>query len=356
MRRLVLIGVAIIVVAAAAYTAWWFRAADGLAAGVGTWQAARRAEGWDVALGKVSVGGYPFRLEAVADGFSIGRASPVPWRWTGPRLTASAPPWGGRELALEAPGAHRIEATMPHGPVTLALDAATAHGTVQVGPHGRIARLDAVLAGVDGRTGDGANFHADTVVLALTGAPPGQPAATANGVHAPEAGRLHLVADGIAIDGATTGALGRKIDHFEADIVLDGRLPDGPTRAALDAWRVDGGTVELRKVRIDWGEFQGEADGTLALDSDMQPIGAFTTRLWGVDQALDALVAGGQIDVRAGAMARIVLRMLATPSTRPGVPPRVEVPLTLQDRKVYLGPAKLASVPRIDWPAPRGER
>ncbi len=360
MRRLGLIAAAVAAVLAAGYTVFWFRAADALQAGVAGWQQARRAEGWDLALGAVETTGFPFRLAAVADGFTIGRGGPVPWRWSGPRLVVSAPPWGGDDVSLDAPGAHRARADLPAGPVALALDAATAHGTARLGPDGRVAALHVVLAGVTGHSADGAPFHVDTVVLSLSGAPgpAASPAAgaAAGGLRAPEAGRLHLTADGLDLPDGAAGPLGRRIDHGEADVTLDGALPAGPSRAALAAWRDAGGTVELHRIKLDWGTFRAEANGTLALDAELQPIGAFTTRMWGVETALDALVVAGTIDARAGAMAKIVLRMMAKPAAAPGQPSEIEVPLALQDRKLYLGPAAVARLPRIDWPDGGDER
>ncbi len=355
MRRLALISAAVAVVLAAGYTAYWFRAADGLKTGVARWEAARRAEGWDLALGNVSIDGFPFRLKAVADGFAIGRPAPVPWRWQGARLALSVPPWGGDTVSLDAPGAHHVHLALPGGPLDLALAAQTAHGTARLAPDGRIAALDAVLAGVSGQDADGGKFHADTIVLSFTGAPK-PPAGTNAGPQAPQAGRLHLTADGIDLPDGATGPLGRHVAHVELDIALDGALPAGPSRPALAAWRAAGGTVELNDVKIDWGAFRAEANGTLALDSDLQPIGAFTTHLWGVDNALDALVDTGRIDARAGAMAKIVLRVMAKPASDPTTPSEIQVPLSLQGRKLYLGPAALARVPRIDWPGGGEER
>ncbi len=368
MRRALVIGAALVAVAAAAYTLFWFRAADALSEGVAGWAAARRAEGWTVALGQVAVRGFPLKLEAVVGPFAIGRDAPVRWRWSGARLAASVPPWGGDKVTLDAPGAHRIEADLPDRPLDLALDAATAHGTARIGAGGKIVRLDAVLAGVAGRSVDGSKFHADSVLLAVAGGsaaardpaqpPPAGAAAAPQGqaLHPPEAGSLHITAQGLDLPDGAAPPLGPHVDRAEVDVALDGALPSGPSRAALDAWRRAGGTVELRKVAIDWGRFKAEADGTLALDADMQPIGAFTTRMSGVDDAVDSLVAAGRLKARARAMAKIVLRMMAKPSPDPAKPPEIDVPLTLQDRTLYLGPAALAHVPRIDWPGPVEER
>jgi hypothetical protein len=108
--------------------------------------------------------------------------------------------------------------------------------------------------------------------------------------------------------------------------------------------------MELAKLKLHWGEFQLEAEGSAALDSALQPIGALTTRMWGVGAAIDALVASGSVRPREGATAKIVLHTMAKPPGPAGLPPEVQVPLTVQDRRLFLGPVAVAPVPPVAWP------
>src|SRR5262249_24342200 len=155
--------------------------------------------------------------------------------------------------------------------------------------------------------------------------------------------------DGIELPEKAASTLGPRIAHAELDLVLRGAIPAAHTEAALAAWRDAGGTIDLTKLRLHWGEFQGEAEGSAALHSALQPQGALTVRAWGVSTAIDALVAAGEVRPRDGATAKVVLRAMAKPGAAPGVPPEIEVPLTIQDRKLYLGPAPIARVPTIVW-------
>ena len=50
-----------------------------------------------------------------------------------------------------------------------------------------------------------------------------------------------------------------------------------------------------------------------------------------------------------GSLAKILLSVLARPSPVDGQP-ELTVPLTLQDGHLWIGPAKLVPLPRIEWP------
>lgn len=333
----------------AGYGAWWLHAAGKLREGVAAWVEARRAEGWQITLDDVAVQGFPLRLQAVARNFAIGREAPLAWRWSGPRLVASAPPWIGRAFTLSAPGAHQMEFDAPMGHKTASFTAEKADGTVRVGDDLKIARIDVELGQIAGIWPDIGAFKAAQLLLAVTQA--AQPAsAEANSPRAAEVGRAALIAVGVDLPPGTSPALGPRIARADAEIVLLGAIPTAHTREALDAWRQAGGTLELAKLWLHWGEFQLEAAGTAALDSDLQPIGALTTRMWGVGSAIDALVAAGAVRARDGATAKVVLRAMAKPKGAPGVPPEVEAPLAVQDRRFYLGPVAIAPVPTIGWP------
>ena len=336
-------------VLAAGYGAWWLHAAGRLRDGVALWADSRRAEGWQVTFAELSTGGFPLRIEAVARSFDIAGLVPSPWRWTGPRLVISAPPWFGHEFTLSSPGAHRIEIDSPGGVRVIELAAARATGTVRADDRGRVASIEARLGGVAATESRLGAFHAERVSLALMAAPAAQPPA-AGALRPAEAGRLMAEAEDVELPPGMGAGLGPRIARFESEMALLGPIPPGPARAALDLWRDAGGTLELRKVKLLWGGFQLEAEGTMALDADRQPIGAATARMWGVGSAIDALVAAGEMRPRDGATAKIVLHMMAKNSTAQGIPPEVEAPLSVQDRRIYLGPVALAPVPRIDWP------
>ena len=348
--RIVVVAIVLALVIAA-YSAWWLHAAGRLRDGIGEWVEARRADGYVVVLEEVTVQGFPFRLQAVAREFSIGRDAPVAWHWAGPRLAASAPPWIGRRFSVTAPGAHKVEYDTPAGRRSIPFTAEKAEAAVRVGDDLKIARIDIDLEKIVADWPELGEVKTEQFLLAIgaAGGPAPSPAASPR---APEVGRLAFIAANVELpQGAAPPSLGPRIARTEAEILLLGAVPTANTKTAMAEWRDAGGTLELDKLRLHWGEFQIEAQGSVALDRELQPIGALTTRMWGVGAAIDAMVSGGQVRARDGATAKVVLRSLAKPrDPTQNVPPEIDVSLTVQDRRLYLGPIPLASMPAIAWP------
>ncbi|MBT7760018.1 MAG: DUF2125 domain-containing protein, partial [Rhodospirillaceae bacterium] len=117
--------------------------------------------------------------------------------------------------------------------------------------------------------------------------------------------------------------------------------------AALGDWRDSGGTLDIKRLHLDWGGMKFDGDGTLALDADLQPVGAMKARIKGYRELVDGLVRARQIRERDADMAKFVLNMVARAT--PGGENTVTVPVTIQDRRLFIGPASLMNLPRIDW-------
>jgi hypothetical protein len=349
-NRIVVAGIVLALVLAA-YGGWWLHAAGKLRDGIAEWAEARRADGYHVVLDDVTVQGFPLKLQAVAQGFSIGREAPVAWRWTGPRLSASGPPWIGRRFSVSAPGAHKVEYDSPAGRRSVPFTAKKADGTVRVGDDLKIARIDVDLEEITGTWPELGEVKAAQLLFAVaTPAKTEPPPATSP--RSPEVGRFAFIATGIELpQNAAPVALGSRIARFEAEILLLGAIPTAHTKKALAEWRDAGGTLEFDKLKVHWGEFQAEIQGSLALDAELQPIGALSTRMWGVGAAIDALVGGGAVRPREGATAKVVLRSLAKPGNpAQNIPAEIEVPLAVQSKKLYLGPVPITPMPLIAWP------
>ncbi|MDP6804148.1 MAG: DUF2125 domain-containing protein [Rhodospirillales bacterium] len=148
---------------------------------------------------------------------------------------------------------------------------------------------------------------------------------------------------------------GRSIELIFLDARINGPVRDGRSPAALETWRDAGGTIDVDSLRLDHGPLRVQGEGTLALDADMQPIGAFTAQLRGFFDLVEALRAQGVVEARDAVMAKVVLGALAK---RPddGGPPVLNVPLTLQDRSLYVGPVRLTRFPPVRWPALMSDR
>jgi hypothetical protein len=67
----------------------------------------------------------------------------------------------------------------------------------------------------------------------------------------------------------------------------------------------------------------------------------------GYDAILDALIASGAIKPNEAGLVRMGLSMMAQRGA--DGTPQLKTPVTIQDDAVFLGPARLAKLARIDW-------
>ena len=165
---------------------------------------------------------------------------------------------------------------------------------------------------------------------------------------------LTVEAEDITLSLEPVPGLGRKTGHLGIRSTVTGEAPgvlgDRASRMeAMARWRDSGGTLDVKSLDIRHGPLTVSGDGTLALDGTMQPIGSFTLRIRGFNEALDRLRAAGLIEPRPAALAKAVLGVLARkPGT--GGDAEIKVPLSIQERQVFVGSVTLAKLPVFGWP------
>ena len=328
LRRVFAIAVATAVVAAAGYTAYWFAAASAVRDGVAEWAEARRAEGFEVAHGEVTVNGFPTRLVAVIRQPMIARPDAEPaWRWSADGLVAEARPWAPGRIAVTLPAVQRVAYRQGDGPervVTITLEAGIAHVVVADGvassvaveasgiaagtPRGPMA-LDRLVVSVERLADDRIAVSFDARRLTL----------------APGAG----------------GPLGREVAALAATATIIGGLPEAPLRLALRAWAEAGGTVEIHSLSLQWGALALAATGTLTLDNQLRPEAALSAEITGYGGVLDGFAAAGAMAARDASIAKTFLNLMASTKSGRRV---LEVPISAQDGKLYVGPLPLVEL------------
>ena len=137
------------------------------------------------------------------------------------------------------------------------------------------------------------------------------------------------------------------IDRLALGVTLRGPVPAGPLAQAAAAWRDAGGTIDVNNLRLEWGGLGVSANGTLALDRKLQPMAAFSSGIEGFGAILKALVAADWLTEEQAALVQIALTSLSKPG--PGGRPQITAPFTIQNGKMYLGPARIGPAPRIVW-------
>ena len=321
----------------------WFTLASSMRTQTLAWVEQRRAEGFTVRYTTFELSGFPFMLLATIDEPGLGwPATQAPWAWQGKRLIMQARPWTPWRLRLALDGAHTVRLADAAGSTTYSGAAGTLTLDVVLGGGGPESG-QLTVAGLDLSTAAG------TPVIAVERADLG----ARRGFPEPEDYRasildVDLTAAGIGLPGDLDLPLGQVIGALRLEAGVRGAVPAGPWRESLAKWRDDGGTVEVARLGLAYGPLDVRANGTMALDGDMQPIGAFTAKVEGFFPLVDALKEKGLVRARDAVTAKVVLGVLAK-KPADGGPPTLNLPLTVQGRKVYAGPLALAEVPAIPW-------
>jgi hypothetical protein len=141
MRRLVLIGLAVLVVLAAAWCGFWVYAARDIETRLAAWAAAQRAQGLVAEYGNVTVTGFPLAWHMRVTAPVMTGAGPTRWEWRGEEMTAELRPWALHDVPVTFPGLHRIAGGAGGVAETLAIRAARPEGRIQLAADGRLASL-----------------------------------------------------------------------------------------------------------------------------------------------------------------------------------------------------------------------
>jgi hypothetical protein len=156
--------------------------------------------------------------------------------------------------------------------------------------------------------------------------------------------------NGLELKTLSPAPLGKTIDSLSLSFRVMGPLPDPLNKKTLMAWNSLNGVVECDAFEAVWGPLTIAMKGTVALTGDLQPEGAFAGRIAGLDKALEAFAAAGWIGKPEATLASSFIHqtMKSEPSKD-----ETEAPITLQSGGLFLGPARLGTMPVIEWPEAR---
>lgn len=326
-RKTLLVSLALLlVIAAGAVSGGWLWAAQSFESGWRTWVEARRAEGYRFSDSEPQVGGFPLRVTAhLAEPAVI---APQGWRWQGPPVAASARAWDPFGVRFRTPGRHVVELD---GRAPLTVDAARARGRVDLAPSGP-ERVSADLGRVRLEGLPVGPAAMDSARLELG---PRRTAAAGR-----QAVDVAIAARGVTLPDGVKTPLGRGLDRLDVEATVEGRIPGAPPAEALDGWRRNGGVVKVHRLQVTWGPLRLDGGGNLALDEQMRPLGSLKAEVRGLSATLDRLVQAGMVEPGPAQLAKIAVAALGRRDQDSG-DTVIEVPITLRDGRLYLGPAAL---------------
>jgi len=356
-RRIARIAGVTAVGAAIALTAAWFVFVHQTQRAIEQWTDSQRENGVEVTWQSLKFTGYPLWVNAqIGDPLIIARQPNRVATWKPPSLTLKFSSLAADAIDFASPGAHDLNVTSDDKTWSAVVEAETLKGQALFPPedYRRIEQLAGRFAGVrvtlndsaDSLTVDSGDFEATQ-----HGPAPIDPQA----VH-PRGTSLAL---GVAVqdirlpagslNASVLDALGPLIDRFATEVLINGELD---TRSvdinSLTTWRDGGGTAEFTFIELRWGPVGITANGTLALDNNLQPVGSFATQIAGLEQLTTAMETGGLLSPSDAAVARITLSILSRGSADGG-PNYAEIPITLQNGILRLGPVALMQFQPIAW-------
>lgn len=160
---------------------------------------------------------------------------------------------------------------------------------------------------------------------------------------------VNLSLEGVGLDERQKVALGNFIQSLSFRAKVKGILPDVSSKAEVDAWRKDGGTVELDRMNLVWGSLSMMGKGTLALDKDFQPQAAFSTTVYGYEQAVDVMRDQGQIKPIVASVIKAALKMLEDEEAN-NQSQTIRVPITIQNNALSVAGVNITSWEPYPWP------
>jgi hypothetical protein len=331
------IAILLLIAGIGAYTAFWFIVAGKIEDGLKEWAQSARDQKIEASWRGLRVSGFPFafRVELTEAALRDEAINP-PAEIRMPLLAGSTRPWRFRVWHLTAAHGLNVSAGTEEKPVAK-LTARAAQGAVSATAEGGVTiwlSLDEARFATSEEIGA---REAHFWVILPSRMPETQ---TANNLAV--AADLHQ-----ATVPQAPSPFRNLVDEFAFGVTIKGAIAAGPPRQAAAAWRDSGGTAELDNFALRWGKLAITGSGTLALDSELQPIGGFSGAVEGYEELMSALVAAGRMKPSDARLARIALAMLA--KAGPDGRPAIATSFTIQNGQMFLGPAKLGPAPKIAW-------
>lgn len=310
------------------YTIYWFYAAGEVKAEARAWIAEQEGYGFTITHDKLSVGGYPFRLNLIAEAPSI-TAPEAEGGWSAryDRLSATAMPYNFNHWILAFIGEGQVR-TGEHQ-----LDLAAERARLSfISRKGQFRELGVELIDLQITLSEDANFPIKALErFELT-----------SEIDNEDGLQTRMELHGLSLTGKGEGpslmaSLGERIEmaRFDSRITQSQYLLD---EANPESWRAHEGRLNLALLQVEWGDVRFGAQGDLTLDETARPEGRLSVLIEDPNAITDALVDARMLSRDQGDALR--LAALMAPRREGGI----ALPFRLQNGALFLGPARLGEV------------
>jgi len=331
------------------YSIYWYAFAENLKENITSFLLDQVREGVDVSFEQIEVVGYPTTFRIIMSSPSLAAKSVfqshlgVSWRWKGARAIAEVKPWNFNKVSLNLSGDHEvlIDTFKGHHEYTGSI----AGLIVDLGLHEDGMPATARLFGTDLEFtyGDTKNTFSTKKFRLMA-----ERLFSDNFSSKVPSLNIQFDLEELNFDG--TGALpfGDVIKLLSTRIKVFGKFRSPFDILSLKNWSGDGGIIEFESIDGDYGPIEFNANGTLTLDDKLQILAAFSTKVRGINVAIDRLTQAQIIQPSDAAMANIFLSIFSKNLSDNGSP-FVILPLNIQNGQLRIHHVKLLNIPKIEW-------
>ncbi|MBV8521810.1 MAG: DUF2125 domain-containing protein [Acetobacteraceae bacterium] len=341
-RRLRISGLAILLIAGVGHGVYWRLVANRLAQGWESWLADQHQAGWTAEAGRPVVGGWPMAATLTIPRLLLQGGDPdIPGglSWSTERVILRIGLGDLRLLQIFPQGLQHLRVV--HS-TDFAFTARQIRADLPLNQGAPLSRVFVVAHEIRGDVGPEGPVRIGVAEIggeANSEAPAGHPAL-----------QVAASAQAISLPPGLNWVLGSRISSLSFDAALNGPVPTSRSLIArATEWRDEGGTLGVRRFALGWGPLGVSAAARITLDPNLQPSGTGMGTIVGWPEALDALAISGVMTKQAAFAAKAVLGLLARPGAN-GAASILEVPLTLQDRRLSIGRFPLVRIPELVWP------
>ena len=339
-------GLAILTGLAVLYSGLWFVIAAQVESGLDSWAAKQRAHGWTVEHGEIDLSGFPLKWQMDIEKPLLSRsAGKTPFHWSGPQIQLQMRPWNLAVIDLQTEGNHRLGYATAKATESAKLEMGAGYGKLQFSHDGILKELAFTVEGATLETALAQNYRFTQLNARLD---LDRPTTLESKPHQISAFYLKGELFGLILPNEMKPALGRTISRIALSADFLGLASGTTLQQALSQWARSGGSLNLKQIEIGWSKLDISGTGTLALDGALQPIAAFSGRVSGYSETLDAMADGGLIKPATAMVTRFALRAFSK-FTGDKKGDRIRVSLTIQDNYLHVGPVKLIKLPKIIW-------
>jgi 1-acyl-sn-glycerol-3-phosphate acyltransferase len=140
-----------------------------------------------------------------------------------------------------------------------------------------------------------------------------------------------------------------KIDHFLLDFIVPKDFPSPITEKKIQQWQKNGGKIDINHLDVSKDLIKIKGYGAFFLDENLQIAANLQYKIYGFERLLSTLKEQNNL---SGLQLMLAYKLTNTLSQIDPVTSEkfVKIPVTIQNRNLYLGPVLAAHLNAIRWP------